>query len=127
MDDSTLGRVCHTLMTVARKPQLFRADHAGQFRPTEGAVAIYTERAGLSSGELAMLDVAMALWNRGNDAGRIANVIHTLDDRCLRAIGELFVAMTEVSPGRRESVLVEWLLRWGATCPDDCPCRGANG
>ncbi len=123
MDDKELGRVSHTLMVIARKPHLF-PDTRGYYGPTAGAVAHYTERAGLSSGELAMLDVAMALWNRSNNTGRIATVIHTLDDRCLRAIGELFVALAEESQGRA-SLLVKWLLRWGATCREDCPCRGA--
>lgn len=125
MDDATLGRVCHTLMAIARKPQLFRRAN-GEFRPTDGAIAIYTERSGLSSGELVLLDVAMALWNRQNDAGRIASLLHTLDSRCLQAIGELFVAMAKEERGYT-GLLNTWLLEWGASCRDNCPCRGGHG
>jgi hypothetical protein len=72
--------------------------------PTEEAIALFEAGGGpLSSGERVMLLAAWAFWNSAEKA-TLADVVYRLDDKNLRAVAALMLALAQGGPA-----IDEWI------------------
>lgn len=107
-NDTQRGRVCAALTSWIRGAPFFVADDAGIARPTDAAFDIAEAGQGRSGSEIAMLRIALCVWNgRAEEPGAFAAALYSLDRGNLTKLGALLIAIAAPSESKAMDV---WLL-----------------